>query len=226
MKAIYYGQSTVWIETDGIKLLFDPFITHNQLAKEIDVNSLKPDYILVSHGHGDHVADLVTIAKNSNAKVICIAEIAGWLGNQGIDNVHGMNIGGGFNFDFGRVKMVNAVHSSALPDGSNGGNPAGFVLYLKEGKNIYFAGDTALTYDMKLLADENLAWAFLPIGDNYTMGIDDAVKAANFINCKNVIGIHYDTFPVIKIDKNEALDKFIKAGINIKLPKIGESLAL
>jgi L-ascorbate metabolism protein UlaG (beta-lactamase superfamily) len=226
MKAIYYGQSTVWIETDGIKLLFDPFITHNQLAKEIDVNSLKPDYILVSHGHGDHVADLVTIAKNSNAKVICIAEIAGWLGNQGIDNVHGMNIGGGFNFDFGRVKMVNAVHSSALPDGSNGGNPAGFVLYLKEGKNIYFAGDTALTYDMKLLADENLAWAFLPIGDNYTMGIDDAVKAANFINCKNVIGIHYDTFPVIKIDKNEALDKFIKAGINIKLPKIGEGLAL
>lgn len=227
MKTIYYGQSTVWIETDGIKLLFDPFITPNKAAKEkVDINNLKPDYILVSHGHGDHVADLVTIAKNSKAKVICIAEIAGWLAKQGIDNAHGMNIGGGFNFDFGRVKMVNAVHSSALPDGSNGGNPAGFVLYLKEGKNIYFAGDTALTYDMKLLADENLAWAFLPIGDNYTMGIDDAVKAADFINCKNVIGIHFDTFPVIKIDKNEALEKFRKAGINIRLPEVGERLTL
>ena len=213
------------IETEGKKLLFDPFISPNPAAKHIDINALKPDYILVSHGHGDHVADLVAVQKSSGAKVICIAEIADWLNSQGIENVHGMNIGGGFNFDFGRVKMVNAVHSSTLPDGSSGGNPAGFVLYT-EGKKIYFAGDTALTYDMKLLEDENLDWAFLPIGDNYTMGVDDAIKATRFINCTNVIGIHYDTFPVIVIDKNEAVEKFIKAGINIKLPAIGEEIVL
>jgi L-ascorbate metabolism protein UlaG (beta-lactamase superfamily) len=225
MKVTYYGQSTIELVADGKTLLFDPFITPNELAKDIDVNSLKPDYILVSHGHGDHVADLVTVAKNSGAKVICIAEIAGWLGKQGVDNVHGMNIGGSFNFDFGRVKMVNAVHSSALPDGSNGGNPAGFVIY-SEGKKIYFAGDTALTYDMKLLEDENLDWAFLPLGDNYTMGADDAIKASAFINCKNIIGIHYDSFPVIKIDKEEVMGKFIKAGLNLKLPAIGDTLEL
>lgn len=225
MKTTYYGQSTIMIETEGKRLLFDPFITPNPAAKDIDINALKPDYILVSHGHGDHVTDLVAIQKSSDAKVICIAEIADWLNKQGIDNVHGMNIGGGFNFDFGRVKMVNAVHSSTLPDGSPGGNPAGFVLY-SEGKKIYFAGDTALTYDMKLLDDENLDWAFLPIGDNYTMGIDDAIKATSFINCKNVIGIHYDTFPVISIDKTEAIEKFTAAGVTIKLPGIGEAIDL
>lgn len=224
MKTTYYGQSCFSIETGGKTLLFDPFITHNPLAKHIDVDSLKPDYILVSHGHGDHTADLLTIQKNSSAKVICIAEIASWLGNQGIE-AHGMNIGGGFNFDFGRVKMVNAIHSSSMPDGSYGGNPAGFVIYA-EGKVIYFAGDTALTYDMKLLADDNLDWAILPIGDNYTMGADDAIKACGFINCKNVIGMHYDTFPAITIDKQEVMEKFVKAGLNLKLPAIGESLSL
>jgi len=224
MKITYYGQSCLELEAGGKKLLFDPFISPNPLAKHIDIKSIKPNYILVSHGHGDHVADLIAIQKNSGAKVICIAEIAGWLGNQNIE-AHGMNIGGGFNFDFGRVKMVNAIHSSSMPDGSNGGNPAGFVIYA-DGKKIYFAGDTALTYDMKLLADENLDWAILPIGDNYTMGADDAIKACDFINCKNVIGVHYDSFPVIKIDKDEVREKFIKAGLNLKLPAIGESLDL
>lgn len=224
MKATYYGQSCIEIEAGGKKLLFDPFITHNPLAKDIDVNAIKPDYILVSHGHGDHVGDLINIQKQSGAKVICIAEIANWLGKQDID-AHGMNIGGGFNFDFGRVKMVNAIHSSALPDGSNGGNPAGFLVNI-DGKKIYFAGDTALTYDMKLLADENLDWAMLPIGDNYTMGADDAIKACDFINCKNVIGIHYDSFPVIRINKDEVAEKFVKAGLNLRLPAIGESINL
>ncbi|QQL49741.1 metal-dependent hydrolase [Mucilaginibacter ginkgonis] len=225
MKAIYYGQSTVELETDGIKILFDPFITPNELAKHIDVSTITPHYILLSHGHGDHVADLVAIQKQSGAKVVCIAEIATWLGKQGIE-AHGMNIGGSFNFDFGRVKMVNAIHSSSMPDGSYGGNPAGFVIYSNEGKNIYFAGDTALTYDMKLLEDENLHWSILPIGDNYTMGIDDAIKAADFVNCKNVMGVHYDSFPVIKIDKEQAHSKFIKAGLNLQLPDIGTSLEL
>jgi len=224
MKFTYYGQSAFELETGGKKLLFDPFITHNQLAKHIDVNKLMPDYILLSHGHGDHVADLIPIQKQSGAKVICIAEIAGWLAKQGIE-AHGMNIGGGFNFDFGRVKMVNAIHSSTMPDGAPGGNPAGFVIYA-EGKKIYFAGDTALTYDMKLLADEKLDWAILPIGDNYTMGIDDAIKATDFFECKNVIGVHYDTFPAIKIDHDEAMAKFKKAGINLQLPGVGDSLEL
>lgn len=225
MKTTYYGQSTFMLEAGGKKLLFDPFISPNPAAKDIDIHGLKPDYILVSHGHGDHVADLLTIQKSSGAKVICIAEIAGWLGKHGVEDAHGMNIGGGYNFEFGRVKMVNAVHSSTMPDGAAGGNPAGFVIWA-DGKVIYFAGDTALTYDMKLLADENLDWAYLPIGDNYTMGVDDAVKACGFINCKNVIGMHYDTFPVIQIDKQEAEEKFIKAGINIKLPGLGESIEL
>lgn len=225
MKTTYYGQSTFMLEAGGKKLLFDPFISPNPAAKDIDIHSLKPDYILVSHGHGDHVADLLDIQKSSGAKIICIAEIAGWLGKHGIEDAHGMNIGGGYNFEFGRVKMVNAVHSSTMPDGSAGGNPAGFVIWA-DGKVIYFAGDTALTYDMKLLADENLDWAYLPIGDNYTMGVDDAVKACSFINCKNVIGMHYDTFPVIQIDKQEAEEKFIKAGINIKLPGLSESIEL
>ena len=225
MKTTFYGQASFEIETGGKKLLFDPFISQNPMAKAIDINSLKPDYILISHGHGDHVADLLQIQKNSGAIVICIAEIAGWLDSKGVHNAHGMNIGGGYNFDFGRVKMVNAIHSSTLPDGSPGGNPAGFVIYAKD-KTIYFAGDTALTYDMKLLADENIDWAFLPIGDNYTMGADDAIKASSFINCKNIIGMHYDTFPVIKIDKDAVKQKFVNAGINLKLLEIGESLAL
>jgi L-ascorbate metabolism protein UlaG (beta-lactamase superfamily) len=225
MKTTFYGHASFELETEGKKLLFDPFISPNPAAKSIDVNSLRPDYILISHGHGDHIADLETIQKNSGAKVICIAEIAGWLGNKGIENAHGMNIGGGFDFDFGRVKMVYALHSSSMPDGAYGGTPAGFVLYI-EGKKIYYAGDTALTLDMKLLADENLDWAFLPIGDNYTMGADDAIKAAGFINCKNIIGMHYDTFPVIKIDKEEVAGKFKKAGLNLLLPQIGESITL
>jgi L-ascorbate metabolism protein UlaG (beta-lactamase superfamily) len=136
-----------------------------------------------------------------------------------------MNIGGGFNFDFGRVKMVYALHSSSMPDGSYGGNPAGYVIYA-EGKKIYFAGDTALTYDMKLLAEENLDWAILPIGDNYTMGVGDAIKATDFINCKNVVGVHYNTFPPITIDVDAARAEFEKAGINIQLPPIGGSVEL
>ena len=225
MLITFYGQASFMVETGGKKLLFDPFISPNPLAKDIDINSLKPDYILVSHGHVDHVADLLAIQKNSGAIVICIAEIAGWLGSKGVNNAHGMNIGGGYNFDFGRVKMVNAVHSSTLPDGSAGGNPAGFVIY-SDDMVLYFAGDTALTYDMKLLADEKLDWAILPIGDNYTMGADDAIKACSFINCKNVIGMHYDTFPVIKINKGEVKAKFENARITLKLPAIGESLLI
>jgi L-ascorbate metabolism protein UlaG (beta-lactamase superfamily) len=225
MKFTYYGHSSFELETGGKKLLFDPFITHNELAKHIDIKNLKPDFILLSHGHGDHIADLFEIQKNSGAKVICIAEIAGWLGGKGIPDAHGMNIGGGYDFDFGRAKMVNAIHSSSMPDGSYGGNPAGFIIYA-EGKKIYYSGDTALTYDMKLLANEKLDWAILPIGDNYTMGADDAIKATEFINCKKVVGVHYDTFTVIKIDKQATAEKFANAGVDLKLVPIGDSIDL
>lgn len=213
------------LEACGKKLLFDPFITHNPLAKHIDISTLMPDYILLSHGHGDHVADLLPVQKQSGAKVICIAEIANWLGKQGVENVAGMNIGGTVKEEVFSAKMVLAIHSSTLPDGSSGGTAAGFVINT-EGRKIYFAGDTALTYDMKLLADENLAWAILPIGDNYTMGIDDAIKSTSFFNCKKVIGVHYDTFPAIVIDHKEALDKFAAAGVELHLPGIGESMEL
>lgn len=225
MKATFYGHACVQLELSGATLLFDPYITPNQLAAHIDINSIKPDYILVSHGHGDHTADLLPIYQNSQATVICIAEIAGWLGKKDVSKTHGMNIGGSYNFDFGRVKMVYALHSSSMPDGSYGGNPAGFIVYA-DNKKIYFAGDTALNLDMKLLAGENLDWAILPIGDNFTMGIDDAIRAAEFINCKNIIGMHYNTFPVIRIDENEAIEKFTKAGLNLKLIPIGESIEL
>lgn len=225
MKVTYYGHATILLETEKAKLLFDPFITPNELANGVDIDSIKPDYILLTHGHVDHVADVFTIQKNSDATVICIAEIQGWLGNNDVDKTHGMNIGGSFNFDFGRVKMVNAIHSSSMPDGSYGGNPAGYVIYA-DGKAIYIAGDTALTYDMKLLGDENLDAAFLPIGDNYTMGPEDAVKAAGFINCKNIIGVHFDTFPPIKLDHEAAKSKFAAAGLNFTLPKIGQVIEL
>lgn len=225
MKAISYGHSCIELQLEQAHLLFDPFITPNKLAAHIDIQQLNPQYILLSHGHEDHIADLFEIQKNTSATVICIAEIAYWLDGKDISNVHGMNIGGAYSFDFGRVKMVNAIHSSSLPDGSYGGNPAGYVINA-DGKAIYFAGDTALTYDMKLLADEKLDWAFLPIGDNFTMGVDDAIKAAGFINCKNIIGIHYNTFPPIQIDEREAVDKFKRAGLNLKLLSVGDSIEL
>lgn len=225
MRAVFYGHACVELHLEQSSLLFDPFIRPNTLAAQINVEEIKPDYILLSHGHEDHMADLFEIQKNSHATVICIADIAYWLIGKGISKVHGMNIGGAYTFDFGRVKMVYALHSSSLPDGSYGGNPAGFIIYA-DGKKIYFAGDTALNYDMKLLADEKLDWAFLPIGDNFTMGIDDAIKAAGFINCKNIIGIHYNTFPPIQINEQEAMDKFENAGLNLKLLLIGHSLEL
>lgn len=225
MRAAFYGHACIELQLEQSSLLFDPFIRPNKLAAQINLQEIKPDYILLSHGHEDHMADLFEIQKNSNATVICIADIAYWLNGKGINKVHGMNIGGAYTFGFGRVKMVNALHSSSLPDGSYGGNPAGFLINA-DGKKIYFAGDTALTYDMKLLADEKLDWAFLPIGDNFTMGIDDAIKAAGFINCKNIIGIHYNTFPPIHINEQEAMDKFAKAGLNLQLLPIGQSMEL
>ncbi len=223
MELTYYGQSCFSVTIQGQKILFDPFISPNELAKDIDVSSIEADYILVSHGHQDHVHDLVDIAKRTGAKVVTNFEIMNWLGSQGIDNVHPMNHGGKWDFDFGTVKYVNAIHSSMLPDGSNGGNPGGFVVKSNEG-NFYFAGDTALTVDMQLIPRiAKLDFALLPIGDNFTMGVEDAIVASEFIDCQKIIGVHYDTFDLIKIDHEDAKRKFEEAGLELHLLDIGET---
>jgi L-ascorbate metabolism protein UlaG (beta-lactamase superfamily) len=225
MKYTYYGQSSFLLETASKKLLFDPFITHNPLAKHIDIKTIEADYILISHGHGDHVADLVELAKQTKATVIAIPEIIDWVQKQGIENVHAMNFGK-FTFDWGTVRMVVATHSSGLPDGSYGGNPAGFVIEA-DGKQIYFAGDTGLTIEMKVLADiYNLDYAILPIGGNYTMDVDDALIATKYFDCDKVIGVHYNTFPVIEIDTKVATDKFERENKTLILPTIGETIEL
>lgn len=226
MKITYFGHSCFSVETNGYQILFDPYIRPNELAKHIDVDAIKADYILLSHGHEDHIADAVYIAKRTGATVVSNFEIVNWINSKGITNTHPMNIGGQWRFDFGAVKCVNAVHSSVLPDGSYGGNPMGFLIETKN-KNFYYAGDTALTYDMKLIGEyRNIDFALLPIGDNFTMGIDNAIIASDFINCNNIIGVHYDTFGYIKIDSNEAIRKFRTAGKNLQLIPIGDTIEI
>lgn len=225
MKITYYGHSCFGVEINGSNLLFDPFISNNVLAKNIDVTKIKADYILISHGHEDHIADAEFIAKHTRAKVICNWEINLWLEKKGVTDIHPMNIGGKTKLNFGSIKCVDAKHSSSLPDGNYGGNPMGFVIESSEG-NFYYAGDTALTYDMKLIGNyRSVDFAFLPIGDNFTMGVDNAIIACDFINCKQIIGMHYDTFGYITIDKNEAQLKFERAGKNLTLLKIGETIS-
>lgn len=223
MNITYFGHSCLQVEFQGGSVLFDPFISGNPLAKSIDIMKIKADYIFLSHAHGDHVGDLNVIQKTTQAKVVAIVETADWAAGEGIpkENLIGINFGGTIRTSFGKAKMVYALHTNATPDGLYGGQPAGYVLE-GDGKRIYFAGDTALTVEMELLADLNIDISFLPIGDFYTMGVDDAIKAAKLIKCNNIVGIHYDTFPPIEIDKKEAVRKFSAAGLDLKLPAIGE----
>jgi L-ascorbate metabolism protein UlaG (beta-lactamase superfamily) len=224
MNITYYGHSCFSIEINGKHLLFDPSISPNHLAKHINIQNLKADYILVSHGHEDHVADVEAIAKRTGAKLICNWEIHNWFSKKGLENIHAMNTGGKIKLDFGSVKCVAAQHSSSMPDGAYGGNPMGFVVESTQG-NFYYAGDTALTYDMKLIGEyRSIDFAFLPIGDNFTMGVDNAIIASDFINCSRIVGMHYDTYEYIKIDKNEAVSKFQRSGKDLKLMAIGESI--
>jgi L-ascorbate metabolism protein UlaG (beta-lactamase superfamily) len=226
MKFTYYGHATFAVEIKGKKILFDPFITYNELAKDIDVNTIEADYIFLSHGHGDHIADCISIAKRTNAKVVAAIEITDWLNKQEISNTHPMNTGGKWNFDFGTVKCVVAQHSSGLPDGSYGGNPLGFVFITDEG-NFYYSGDTALTMDMKLIPLwAKLNFSVLPLGDNFTMDVADAIKASDFVECNTVVGVHYNTFGFIKIDTEKAKKDFEAAGKKLLLPAIGETIEL
>ena len=226
MKLTYYGQSCFAVVAGGKNLVFDPFITPNELAKHISLASIEADYILASHGHADHLADCVTLAKQTGATAIGAFEIVEWLNKKGVEKYHPMNIGGKWTFDFGTVKCTNAIHSSAMPDGSYGGNPMGFII-TAGGQSFYYSGDTALTMDMQLIPRwARLDFAVLPIGDNFTMGYEDAILAAEMIRCKNIVGVHYDTFGFIKIDHEKVQNAFKDAGLNLFLPRIGESIDL
>jgi L-ascorbate metabolism protein UlaG (beta-lactamase superfamily) len=226
MKFTYYGHACFAVQAGGKTLLFDPFISPNPLAKKIDVSKVVADFILVSHGHGDHVADVVEIANRTGAKVIAPFEVGSWFEGKGVKNVQSMNHGGAAKMDFGRVKLTSAIHSSSMPDGSYGGNPAGFVIESGDG-NFYYSGDTALTLDMKLIGERTqLRFAVFPIGDFFTMGIEDAIRAAEFVGVKKFVGVHYDTFPPIKLDHDAAAKATKAAGKELLLPGIGETIDL
>ena len=224
-KITWYGHATMGIETSGYKLLVDPYFTDNP-ATSIPAESLEADYILLSHGHGDHVGDSVAIAKRTGAMVIGTFEIASWVGNQGVQS-HPQHLGGGFQHPFGYLKLTLALHGSALPDGSYGGNPAGFLLTTAEGRKIYLACDTGLFGDMRLIGEEGIDLAALPIGDNFTMGPDDALRAVKLIEPKHVIPIHYNTWDLIAQDPNawaERVQAETSAQVHVLQP--GESFTL
>ncbi|TPE46064.1 metal-dependent hydrolase [Pontibacter mangrovi] len=226
MKITYYGQSCFLFEIGKNRVLFDPFISPNELASSINVDDVKADYILLSHGHQDHVHDAERIAKNNGSTIIANFEIAQWYGAKGLENLHPMNTGGKVTLPFGTVKMVNAIHSSSLPDGSYGGSAAGFVVETED-QTFYFAGDTALTYDMKLIPEQfDVDFALLPIGDNFTMDIHDAMIAADFVQVDKVIGMHFDTFPYIQIDREEVQEMAKMADKELILMEIGQTIEL
>ncbi len=195
----WLGHSAFALDIDGHAVLFDPFLTGNPLAAA-SADEVRAEIIFLSHAHGDHVGDTVAIAQRTGAKVVANFEICNWLSHKGVQNTHGQNPGGGYNHGFVHAKWTVAFHSSSFPDGSYGGEPNGFVLTTPGGQRLYFAGDTALFSDMKLIGDMGLDVAFLPIGDNYTMGPDDSIQAVHFLRPRLVVPMHYKTFPVIDQD--------------------------
>ena len=225
MKITFLCHASLQIQIGDTKILVDPFITGNPKASHIDVGSLKADYILITHAHQDHILDVETIAKRTGAVIISNFEIVSHYQSKDFKG-HPMNHGGSWEFDFGRVKYVNAIHTSSFPNGSNGGQPGGFVIE-GEHKTIYIAGDTALTYDMKLIPlQTKLDLAVLPIGDNFTMGIEDAIIASDFIECDKILGYHFDTFGYIEINHEDAKRRFFEKDKDLMLLEIGESLEI
>jgi len=200
IKYTFIGHGTHTLDVNGTKVVIDPFFGDNPTT-DVSVDDVAADFILVSHGHYDHVADLVSLAKRTGATVISNFEISNWLGKQGVaqEQLHAQHIGGGFNHSFGYVKLTIAHHGSGLPDGSDGGNPAGFLISA-DGKKLYFACDTGLFYSMKLIGEEGLDLAVLPIGDNFTMGPNDALRAVKLLEPKMVVPCHYNTWPPIEQD--------------------------
>jgi L-ascorbate metabolism protein UlaG (beta-lactamase superfamily) len=226
MTLTYYGHSCFSVQISGKNILFDPFITPNELAKNINVNEIPADYIFISHGHFDHITDAITIAQRTGAKLVAGWEIYQWFNKQGLLNTHPLNPGGKWAFEFGMVKCVVAQHSNSLPDGMYGGAASGFVFYTEEG-NFYYSGDTALTMDMQLISKGNkLDFAVLPIGDAVTMGVEDAIELATWLNTKDIVGVHYDTFGFIRIDHKKTMEKFNEANLRLHLVEIGETILL
>lgn len=225
VKFTWFGHGTMGMEVDQYKILIDPYFTDNP-ASPAAAKDMEADFILVSHGHGDHVGDAVDIAKRTGALVICNFELANWFQPQRI-TAHAQHIGGGFQHPFGYVKLTTALHGSALPDGSYGGNPAGFLITTNDAQNIYLACDTGLFGDMSMIGEEGIDLAVLPIGDNYTMGPKDALKAVKLIKPKNVVPVHYNTWDLIKQDVDawgELVEKETDAKAHLLKP--GESINL
>jgi len=226
MEITFYGHACFGLSSGNTHLVIDPFITDNPLAKDIDVNQINADYILVTHAHGDHVADVESIANRTKALIVSNYEIINHFGAKSLKG-HPLGAGGKKEFDFGTVKYVTAQHTSSFPDGTYGGNPGGFVINTPE-TCCYIAGDTALTMDMKLIpmTSPKLDFAILPIGDNFTMGYEDAVIASDFIACDTIIGCHFDTFGYIKINHEAAKKAFANKGKKLILMQIGETISI
>ncbi len=225
MKITFYGHACLGIQIKDIHILVDPFISGNEKASAIELDSLEADYILVTHAHQDHTLDVEAIAKRTGAVIVSNYEIVLHYQGLGFEG-HPMNHGGSWDFEFGNLKYVNAIHTSSFPDGKYGGQPGGFIIE-GEHKNIYIAGDTALTMDMKLIPMQTkLDLAILPIGDNFTMGINDAIIASDFIECDKILGYHFDTFGYIEINHEEAKRKFFDKDKDLMLLEIGESVEL
>ncbi len=225
IKITWYSHATLGLDLGGYHILVDPYFTGNPAATTT-AQEVSADYILVTHGHFDHVGDAVAIAKRTGAMVITNFEIAEWMEKQGVQKTHGQHIGGAHSFPFGNLKLTPALHGSGLPDGTNGGNPVGFLLTPKDGMKIYLAGDTGLFSDMKLIGQEGIDVAFVPIGDNYTMGPDDAYKAVELIMPKHVIPIHYNTWELIAQDAGKWAERVARLGVRVHVLKPGESLSL
>jgi L-ascorbate metabolism protein UlaG (beta-lactamase superfamily) len=224
MKIKYHGHSFVQIENEKHSILIDPFVSGNPMTKT-KVEELKCDYVILTHGHGDHTSDAITVAQKNKAMIISSFEIANYAESHKV-KAHPLGIGGGYNFSFGRVKLTIAHHSSSFSDGSYAGNPAGVIVTM-DGKTIYHAGDTGLFYDMKLIGEMNkIDVAFLPIGDNFTMGVDDAVKATEFINAGITVPIHYNTFDIIHINPEDFKKKVESIGKKCKIIGIGDSIEI
>ena len=225
MKITFLGHATLEIQINEFNLLVDPFISGNPMASNVDLDDLKPDFILISHAHQDHTLDVEKLAKDNNSLIISNFEIVSHFQSKGL-NGHPMNHGGKWNFDFGELKYVNAIHTSTFPDGSNGGQPGGFII-TSNNKSIYIAGDTALSYDMKLIPiNYNLDLAILPIGDNFTMGYKDAIIASDFIECSRILGYHFDTFDLIEIDQKKAVEEFKKVNKELIIIKPTEHIII
>jgi len=225
IKITWFGHSTIGLEVGENKILVDPYFTDNPIAT-VKAEDISAEYILVTHGHFDHVGDAASIAKRTGAMIISNFEIAEWMEKQGVQKTHGQHIGGGHNYPFGYLKLTPALHGSGLPDGTNGGNPAGFLLTLKDGMKIYISGDTGLFSDMKLIGQEGIEIAFIPIGDNYTMGPDDAYRAVEMIMPKHVVPVHYNTWELIAQDAGKWADRVARLGVRVHVLKPGETLSL